>query len=156
MTIAIIQTGTTTAMVQTGTTTAIVISGEAGGGAGVGTSKQVGVSLVNKQITETTQKRKLLETELVLQGKLFHTFETALRVKTQLKSLNLSELTIFGELYKTIQTPLHVRLDHLAPLGARMTLSAPIKVSQKTKLNISGEVDLTYLDLLLTLANLGD
>jgi len=161
MTIAILQTGTTTAIVSTGTTTAIIVTETAeGGGAGpAGSSKQVGVSIVNKQIRETVppKKRRLVESQFVLQGKLLEKLEVPTRIRSTLKALcSEAELTISSTHYAPLKTRVIVSAHPLVNMGARIEIHGKTSSSLSVPFEISGEKDYSDLDRLIELAKLVD
>ncbi len=160
MTTAIVQTGTTTAIVSTGTATAIVITEFVeGGGAGLaGTSQQVGVSLVDKQIREIVpQKRKLVEAQFVLQGKLLETLEIPTRVQSKLKALCCeAELVISSKHSIPLKTRMTIYAQPPANLAVRLEMVGKTKSLLTISLDVTGEKDFTDLGMLMRLAKLAD
>lgn len=159
---AIVATGTLDAIVTTGTTTAIrvtVVAAGGGGGRGAGSSKQVGVSLVDKQIRDTvppTKQKRVLESQFNITGKIYASLEMPVRIQSQLKALMYeSDLTVTGKAYATLKESLKVRATPLAHLGARLDISSKLKESTESqKIKMTGEADMADFDRLLKLARL--
>lgn len=126
-------------------------TGDVGGQSG-GSSKQVGVSLVEDQFIP--KKRRQLQAQFVLQGSLFKAFEQPLRVQSELRALMQSELNVDSTLCHTLKKAVSVGAALKMPVATRLSVESRTVIPQRLSLQVTGQKDYSQLDRLIELAKL--
>lgn len=117
---------------------------DTGGGAGVGTSKQVGVSLVDKQIRDTVppppKQRRKLETALhITAPKLVVSLEQSLRVRSLLSHAVTSDpLAIKANSVANPYTSLNITGAPEVYVSSRLEVLGGLHIPQKARVGIRG------------------